>query len=329
MDITFVLPGEEDLAALRRLDPDRDWREFQLGERVWLLQTYLRLVRAGCPVELASSPPAEGIVVFHGKHARVLRAHWRRLRRAVLLGIRADYPEPLLADFQVLQNGRYADGKRRFFVPHWPQPALIPREGARGNAIRRISFKGFEQNLHPELRSPAWQEFLESHGIEWEVDAVPWAGAATDRLSTRWPDFREVDLVLAVRRPDPRLWTQKPATKLINAWLAGVPALVGKEYACRELRRSELDYLEVGSLAEAKAAVLRLVERPDLYREMVENGRLRSADFTPERILERWLALLTREIPTLVTARSSARLPLPVRMAGRWVIRTATWRPVR
>src|SRR5215218_11143541 len=139
MKITFFLAGEKDIAALRRLDPDRDWREFHRGERGWVLQTYLRLARAGYPVELAASPPAEGIVVFHAKHARALRSQWRRLGNAVLLGARADNQGPLIADFEVVQNGLFADEKRHFLIHHWPQPALIPRDPSRGTTIRRIA----------------------------------------------------------------------------------------------------------------------------------------------------------------------------------------------
>src|SRR6476659_1498249 len=209
MRVTFFLDGEEDLEALAGLDPDRDWRAFQRGERIWILQAYLRLARAGRPVELASTPPGEGVIVFHAKHARVLRRQWRRLGDAVLVGVRADNREPLIADFEVVQNGLFADGRRRFHIPHWPQPALIPRDPTRGATIRRIAFKGFAQNLHPGLRSPAWEAFLAELGIEWVVDAVPFAGAATDRAGIDWPDFREVDLLLALRPPDRRLWTSK------------------------------------------------------------------------------------------------------------------------
>jgi hypothetical protein len=329
MKVTFFLAGVENLEALRRLDPDRDWRELQLGERAWILQTYLRLVRAGFPAELSATPPADGIIVFHAKQARALRSQWRRLQHAVLLGVRADNREPLIADFEVVQNGRFVDAQRRFFVAHWPQPALVPRDGSRRATIRRIAFKGFEQNLHPDFRSAAWQEFLAGRGIEWEVDAVPFAGAATDRLGTNWPDFRQVDLLLAIRPDNRHLWTSKPATKLINAWLAGVPALLGPEHAYRELRRSELDYLEVGSLEEAKAAVLRLLERPDLYQSMVENGRDRGAEFTAEATLSRWMSLLSLKIPDLSPRHSSRRLPLPVRAAGRVLHRVATLQPAR
>jgi hypothetical protein len=329
MTITFFLPGEQDLESLGCLDPDADWREMQIGERAWVLQTYLRLARAGFPVRLAGTPPGAGIVVFHAKHEGELRRQRRRLGDVVLVGIRADNREPLIADFEVVQNGCFADGRRSFYIPFWPQPGLLPRDPSRGAGIRRIAFKGFEQNLHPDFRSPGWRELLAARGIEWEVDAVPFAGAATDRFGTDWPDFREVDLVLAVRPPDRRLWTSKPATKLFNAWLAGVPALLGPEYAYRELRRSELDYLEVGSLAEAKAAVLRLLERPDLYRAMVDNGRTRGVEFTVEATLRRWVDLLTVQIPALVPSLSSRRVPLPLRAAGRWLRRAASLRPAR
>ncbi len=243
--------------------------------------------------------------------------------------MRADNREPLIADFEVVQNGCFADGKRRFFIPFWPQPGLLPRDRSRGAAIRRMAFKGFEQNLHPDFRSPSWREFLADRGIEWEVDAVPFAGAATDRLGTDWPDFRQVDLVLAVRPQDRRGWTSKPATKLFNAWLAEVPVLLGPEYAYRELRRSELDYLEVTSLEEAKAAVLRLLAQPELYEAMVENGRIRGAEFTAGATLKRWAELLTEKIPSLAPSLVDRRIPLPARVAGRWLLRSATLRPAR
>jgi hypothetical protein len=329
MRVTFFLDGEEDLEALRGLDPDRDWQAFQRGERIWILQAYLRLVQARRPVELASIPPGEGIIVFHAKHARALRRQWRRLGNAVLVGVRADNREPLIADFEVVQNGLFADGRRRFHIPHWPQPGIVPRDPGRGTAIRRLVYKGFDQNLHPDFRLPAWRDFLAARGIEWGVDSAAFAGRDSDRLALEWPDFREVDMTLAVRPGDGRRWTNKPSSKLVNAWLAGVPALLGPEQAYRELRRSELDYFEVSSLEEAKTAVNRLLADPGLYRAMVENGHARAADFTADALLPRWEKLLSETIPSLAPPGWSRRVPLPVRAAGRWVSRTASLRPAR
>lgn len=329
MEVTFFLAGEPDLERLAGIDPDRDWREFQRGERIWVLQAYLRLARAGWPVKLAGTPPRGGLVVFHAKHERALRAAGRTLGDAVLVGVRADNREPLAADFEIVQNGWFADGRRRFHLPHWPQPALRPRDPARGSRLERAAYKGFDANLHPDLRAPAWRDFLAARGIEWVVDSVEFAGAATDTLPLDWPDHRELDLIVAVRPPERTLWRSKPASKLVNAWLAEVPALLGPEVAYRELRRSPLDYLEAGTRAEAERAVERLLAEPGLHAAMVENGRARAAEHTAAAILPRWAELLFETIPARVERKRTRRLPLPLRRAARWLGRVATLRPAR
>ncbi|HYU34774.1 MAG TPA: glycosyltransferase [Thermoanaerobaculia bacterium] len=328
MRCTFFLAGE-DLDALSRIDRDRDWRELQTGERAWILQTWLLLYRAGHPVELSGTAPGDGLVVFHPRQKRLLLAQRSRLRDAVLVGTRADYRQPLIADFEILQNSFYADGRRRFWIPHWPQPGLVPRDPARGERIERIAFKGFAANLHPGFREPEWAGFLAREGIEWIEDALAYAGR--NRLDLEWPDFRTVDLVVAVRPNQKTTRHSKPPTKLFNAWLAGVPALLGPESAYRELRRSALDYLEVASVAEAKEAVLRLRRDPGLYRAMVDNGLRRRVEFTPEALVPRWADLLFETIPALAERRPrlTRRLPLPVRAAGRWLARTFTLRPAK
>jgi glycosyltransferase involved in cell wall biosynthesis len=324
---TFFLAGE-DLESLSRIDPDRDWRELQTGERAWILQTCLRLRHAGHPVELSGTAPEEGLVVFHSKQARELLRQRSRLRGVVLVAARADNRQALIADFEILQNGCFADGRRRFFVPHWPQAGLLPRDPARGERIERIAYKGFAANLHPSFRTPDWTGFLAREGIEWAMDAVEFDGR--NRRELDWPDFRTVDLVLAVRPDERNARHSKPATKLVNAWLAGVPALLGPELAYRELRRSELDYLEVASVAEAREAVLRLRRDPGLYRAMVENGRQRGAEFTAAALVPRWAELLFATIPALAAEQQlSRRIPLPLRAAGRWLARTVALRPAR
>jgi len=325
---TFFLAGE-DVESLSRLDPDRDWRELQTGERAWILQTWLRLRRAGHPVELSATAPEDGLVVFHAKQAKELLRQRSRLRTSILVAARADNRQSLIADFEILQNGFFADGRRRFAIPHWPQSGLVPRDPARGERIERIAYKGFAANLHPDFRTPAWTGFLAQEGIEWVVDAVEFDGR--NRRELDWPDFRTVDLALAVRPAERKQRRSKPATKLFNAWLAGVPALLGPELAFQELRRSELDYLEVASVADAREAVLRLRRDPGLYRAMVENGLRRGEEFTHEALVARWAKLLFETIPTQAEHRSDLfrRLPLPARAAGRWLTRMVALRPAR
>src|SRR4029079_6688063 len=138
---------------------------------------------------------------------------------AVLVGARADNSATAIADFEILQNRADALAGRRFFVPHWPQRGIVRRAPARAPPIRRIAYRGFDDNLTPAFRAGAFRDLLERAGIEWWIDSVPFAGPATGLARVAWHDYREVDLVLAVRPPARDLHARKPATKLSNAWL--------------------------------------------------------------------------------------------------------------
>jgi hypothetical protein len=94
----------------------------------------------------------------------------------------------------------------------------------------------------------------------------------------------------------PDVLRTKPATKLVNAWLAGTPALLGAEPAFAGLRRSELDYLEVATPDDALGALRRLREEPGLFRAMVENGERRADELSAEAVTARWEAVLSEEI---------------------------------
>jgi hypothetical protein len=328
--VTFFLAGEQDLDRLRRLDPDLEPEEFVRGERSWILQTYVRLAAAGHDVELVGRPPEEGIVVFHAKQVELLMRYWRVLGRAVLVAVRADHNESHLADFQVLQNRVWVDGRTRFHVPHWPQPGLLPRDPGRGTRVERVAFKGFIGNLRENFRGAAWAGELRRRGIEWVADAVEFRRSSADDIrALRWSDYRDVDVVLAVRPADSRGHTDKPAAKLFNAWRAGVPALLGAEPAYRELRADPLDYVEVDTVAEALQAIDELRGNPELYAAMVAHGARRAAEFSIEAVVARWVDLLWRRIPELCTTRSWATLPYWLRPAARKAHRLLTRRPAR
>lgn len=334
LPVRFFLPEPaEDLARLAGGDADRDWRELTTGDRIWILQTYLRLAARGRPVELVATIPEgpPGLLLFHSKHEK----HVRRLRGAgdqVLVGIRADNRQPLSAEFEVLQNGRFVDGERRFFVPHWPQPGLLPRDRARGDRIEVISYKGYRANLQADFLAPAWATWLADQGLVWRLDAIDFARRESESEALRWADFQGVDLFLAVRPDDRKLRYAKPASKLVNSWLAGVPALLGVEYASRELRCDPLDYVEVADAEEARAAVARLLADRGEYRARIEHGLRRALEFTPEAIADRWQTLLFETLPALAARpwrRRLRRLPLAARRLARLGRRAARLEPAR
>ena len=119
-----------------------------------------------------------------------------------------------------------------------------------------------------------------------ELSGLPKTGAV------RWHDYSGDDLVMAARDLTAEDAKVKPASKLVNAWIAGVPALLGPEPAFRELRSSELDYIEILTPDDVLNAVSMPQANPKRYRAMIDNGLQRARAFTPERIRSRWIEVL-------------------------------------
>ncbi len=295
----FLQPSAIPLERALSLDPDRDWTDLRRAREVWIVQTWKRLCRVGYQPTLSDQAPPSGIIVYHKEDQRLLLKCLPPAATPVLVGVRADFRSCEYADFEVLQNGYYADGHRSFFMPHWPQPGLLPRDPQRGDRIERIAYKGYVGNLAAPFRSSRWQQFLRGQDMVFEDDAVL-DDAFDHPIQTRFHDYREVDLVLAVRPGETR---NKPASKLVNAWQAGIPALLSPDYPFEELRQSPLDYLAVRDLAEAEAAVLRLKREAGLYRAMIENGRRRGGQFSVDTIAQSWAKLLYETIPALAAQR--------------------------
>lgn len=296
LPVAFYMPELDDVAGFEKHDPDRDWHEFGQAAFMTVGQSYIRLRDAGYPVRLVNRPPDKGIVVVFGPNIGQLLEDCRDHRRLLIVCLQADrrLPQILLADVIVRHNSHGTDGHRRVFMPNWVQGGLVKRDPSRGTRIHTIDYKGRTSELHPMFSSDTWEQFLHARGVDFVIDNV---GELKTRYTfhrgaMRWNDYSDVDLVLAVRPDLDDPYLEKPAVKLINAWTAGVPALMGPEYAYRELRRSELDYVEVDSLDSACAAVDRLLAEPDHYQAMVENGLERARDYTVERNLERWERLL-------------------------------------
>lgn len=295
------------LAAWRAFVPDADPARLVLGEDYWIALTYARLRDSGLSVRLDNRLPDAGTVVFYAGHKRALWRRHDRGNRALLVSVRSDRRPVGFADAEIVQNAASADGRHAFHLPHWPQPGLRPRDAARGTALRTLLFPGTPQNLHPDFASRRWHDFLAERGIAFRQQD----GARP----TAWPDYREVDALLAIRPSGAQLVRNKPAWKLFNAWLAGVPAILGPEAGYRELREDPLDYLEAHDLGGAMAAVERLCE-PATYAAMVEHGRQRGRAFTTEATVARWRALLDGDLSGGVGTRRRRPLPRWRRQVG-------------
>ena len=301
--VHFFIPLENDLEERLQYDPDKDWQKMRKKQR-WLLQTYLRLRNAGYRVTASDEFPESGILIFHSKHEHILlhQMKYTKNRHLILVSIRADWIESQIADFELLQNRYYEDQKRLFYLPYWPQPALIPRDPSRGTRIENIAFKGFHSSLNDFFLCTEWQSWLQTHKIGWKLDSEEFGMEGEVGVEVDWHDYKEVDLVIAMRRyrNGPRYgrgYVGKPATKLYNAWHAGVPAILGPDFAYQDIRKSELDYIEIIEAEDVIKHIEYLMENPDIYTAMVKNGRKRAEEYTVEKIRDHWVNFLYKTVP--------------------------------
>lgn len=165
---------------------------------------------------------------------------------------------------------------------------------------------GREYNLAADLRNDSFRRRLTALGMELVIKGS----------HREWHDYRDVDVVLALRDIAEHWIVTKPATKLYNSWHAGCPAVLGREPAFEALRQSELDYLPIASADDALAALARLRDDPQLYAAMVENGQHRAAEYTPDAVAARWCEFLWGPVAAhYATWRRHSVIKQPARIA--------------
>lgn len=282
----------DDIQSLDEADIARMPRRFVGGRNSWIAQSYVRLRRAiesrGWEATAGPGFPRGAICIAHRDDLNrfALRAH-----ESFLVVVRADRAPVQACDMAIVQNLLAAEPHERF-VPLWPQPGLLPRDESRCARIERMAYLGRTSSTPEWFWDPAFRAALRERGIEFEV------------RSRDWEDYRGVDVAIAVRRELRQVLAQKPATKLYNAWLAGVPALASPEPAYREIRRHPIDFIEVEGPDDVVRAVDLLRANPAIYRAMAANGRERGKEFSVQAIRGRWMSLFEHEIaPNYLAAR--------------------------
>lgn len=184
------------------------------------------------------------------------------------------------------------------FIPHWPQPFLIPRDVRRGERFETIAFMGDPQNIAPELCSKEWHLRLEKElGLRFVC-----------RDFDDWHNFSDVDAIVAIRDFSTRRFYYKPAHKLHNAWLAGVPFIGGRESAFIGDGNPGHDFLIAHSAEEVFSYLKQLKEDPVFRSKLVKNGNQSVTAFTREAVLQSWKSLVQETLPVraLKWERSSA-----------------------
>ncbi|MFP4009824.1 MAG: hypothetical protein ACLFV6_17770 [Spirulinaceae cyanobacterium] len=263
-----------------------NWPGFGLGIYAWTIQTYLHLRNSNFPCHLTSELPDAGIVFAHHN---VLRSHpIKPSKNILLIDIKAEGSKYPFAPLHIVQNPTEVQKDTScYFLPHWPQPGLLPREHR--DRVETVAFFGHADNLAPELQHPDFANQLASMGLQWHAIANRNHWTDYQTLDAAWHDYRTVDAIVAVRSFTTRHgFPNKPATKLYNSWLSGVPALLGVESAYRSVGTPGWDYIEVKSVSEVFSALSRLQGDREFYQRLVANGHKKAQIITFDRILGQW-----------------------------------------
>ena len=111
-----------------------------------------------------------------------------------------------------------------------------------------------------------------------------------------WKDLRGVDVLVGIRHYGKKRYKRKPASKLVNAWHAGIPFIGGWDSAYAQIGTPGTDYLRASSHKELVAHILELKEDAGLYNKLAGAGTERAKEFTAEAIAGKWAAMLEEKV---------------------------------
>jgi hypothetical protein len=246
----------------------------------WIYQTWLELREAGLETRLVTEFPRHGMVVALAGN---LPPAFRPPDGVYLLAIAVDgLPHPS-AQCHVLQNRASTRFLRNsVFMPLWPQPGLLPRDSRRGDRFQNIAFYGDPPNLAPELADPSFPEILKSR-LDLNFEILP---------AARWHDYSQTDAAIAVRSFSARPFLFKPSTKMVNAWLAGIPFLGGMDSAYSSDGRAGTNYLACPDPETMLGHLHALKSNPAMRQKLVNAGQTASPAFSKPQLTAQWKELL-------------------------------------
>ncbi|MEM0951074.1 MAG: hypothetical protein AAGI66_02905 [Cyanobacteria bacterium P01_H01_bin.74] len=282
----FLIPKQTtiDLNTLRKMQ-DSEYASlpalFFQGKYLWALRTYL-ILRDYLP------NPADLLLDDTVCRNAINIAHadtWRSIEKSqigpetVVVSADADKPKLLWADYNISQAPIF-DGPSQFNISHWAQPNVIARNAQRMNVIKKVAYFGElrkgEQSIHTLL-----EKKLSGLNIAYEVKQ--------DFVSQN--DYSDVDIAVALRFNWHLVKDRKPASKLFNAAIAGIPLIATPERSYLEYREMGLCFLPAYNVTETINIIEHLAQHPDDYESLLQNAQKQSTVFE-EKTATAWLNVL-------------------------------------
>lgn len=285
VNINFVIPKTGKYANYEnfRGDLDKQWQCISNGQWAWIIQTFHRLSTCKHDLALTSSETVieEALnVIFADDYVNLEKKH-KYFCIVILLDRYVYYP----GDLNIVQNRAHKIPFSSAFIPHWSQAGLIPRKGNlfTPNDVVNLGFFGLVENS-VDLVAALERNF----GNKVKVHI---------RGPNDWNDYREIDIAVGIRDFDKKKHIQKPPTKLLNAWKAGVPFIGGADSSYEQVGINGENYLKTDSEELFIAAVNKLISDPLLNYTLVKKGRDAFEYYSDDKISDRWVKVLEEELP--------------------------------
>lgn len=255
----------------------------------WIYQTWVLLQRADIYCRLLHCLPAKGIFI---SQSQSVPPWFTPSEKVFFIDVPADGPPHEKAHLHLVQNKtQLSTLPKSHFMPHWPQPHLMKRDPNRGDRFEHVVYFGSPFNISKELTTDTWCERLKKElGITFRF---------LDR-SDSWHDYRHVDAVIAIRSFSKLIHHNKPAAKLYNAWLAGVPFIGGCDSAYATDGIPGKNYLVAETPEEVFFHLKKLKEDRDFRNMLVSEGEKSGENFTQQATLQRWKELLEVTVPNMM-----------------------------
>ena len=287
-------------------DVDAHWHEFQTGQQIWIFQTYCLLRQHYPDVSLGNKPRPGCINILHSGNF----GGTNRITDYYILSLRADYSSLLWSNYEIVQN-KLQLRRKTSYITHWLQPGIKKRSN-NSLTIKNVAYFG-----NPD------QNVLSDYPLESDLNRLGINYIRKDR--SNWNDYSDVDLVLAIRGfGNDTMFSNKPPSKLINAWWAEVPLIASNDSAYSQIAVSDEDYIAVHSYEEMMQKIKSLKNNPDYYSRIINNGIRKREHYSRENIMNEWIEVLENEVfPDFREWAKKGNLNKKIDKSSRWIARQA------
>jgi hypothetical protein len=86
------------------------------------------------------------------------------------------------------------------------------------------------------------------------------------------------------------------ASKLINSWIANVPAILSPDRAYLDIKKNKYDFLEASDVSEIIDQLKFLKSNRSFYRKMIINSNKRASQYKSELIAKEWKLIIEKRI---------------------------------